>query len=41
MELDLAGYHFNQLKTGQIFKQLRQATGMSVKSAAKKTAEKK
>lgn len=37
MEHDLAGYHFNQLKTGQIFKQLRQATGMSIKSAAKKT----
>lgn len=37
MIYNLAGYHFNQLKTGQIFKQLRQATGMSITSAAKKT----
>lgn len=37
MAYELAGYHFNQLKTGQIFKQLRQATGMSITSAAKKT----
>ena len=37
MTYNLAGYHFNQLKTGQIFKQLRQATGMSITSAAKKT----
>lgn len=37
MTYNLSGYHFNQLKTGQIFKQLRQATGMSITSAAKKT----
>ena len=35
MSYDLPGYHFNPIKTGQIFKQLRQAKGLSGSAAAR------
>lgn len=37
MAYDLAGYHFNPIKTGQIFKQLRQAKGLSISAAARQS----
>lgn len=36
MPQDLVTYHFNPIKTGQIFKQLRMDKGMSISSAAKR-----
>ena len=37
MAYDLAHYHFNPIKTGQIFKRLRMDKGMSLASAARRS----